>query len=185
MIATQPSRPRSTSPADLEDVFRAQKGRVFAAAYRVTGSSQDAEDVLQTVFLRLLAQGDRLRLSDRPAAYLHRAAVNGALDLIRARNRRRTVDLGEVGPDQLETGQPDPERLESGRDLRRGLRFALSRLSRRSAEVFAMRYFEELSNKEIAEALGVTQTAVGVMLHRARKSVRDQISTFLGGTTDA
>src|SRR5262245_40592061 len=58
---------------------------VFRAARRVTGSAADAEDILQTVFLRLLSQGGPDEAVQRPAAYFRRAAVNAAVDLLRRR----------------------------------------------------------------------------------------------------
>ena len=68
---------------DLEELFLAHKDRVFRAAYRVTGSASDAEDVLQTVFLRLMRHTPGAEISN-PGSYLHRSAVNAALDLLRA-----------------------------------------------------------------------------------------------------
>ena len=77
---------------------------MFQAAYRISGSSSDAEDVLQTVFLRLLRRGDGSageglpRLEPNPEGYLHRAAVNAALDLVRARARARSVPVFRSKP---------------------------------------------------------------------------------------
>src|SRR5258707_14892730 len=58
---------------------------VFRAALRVTGRPADAEDVLQTVFLRVLSRRDQDEAALRPAAYFRRAAVNAAVDLLRRR----------------------------------------------------------------------------------------------------
>ncbi len=79
-------------PLGLESVFLEHQRRVFRAAYRITGNAQDAEDVLQTVFLRLARQGDAASLAN-PSSYLYRAAVNAALDLLRARKERSSVVL--------------------------------------------------------------------------------------------
>src|SRR5260370_4561623 len=76
----------------LEEAFRNHKDLVFRAAYRVTGNSSDAEDVLQTVFLKLARQ-ERLADVKNPRAYLHRAAVNAALDLLRSKKDAQTVFL--------------------------------------------------------------------------------------------
>src|SRR6201987_572874 len=77
----------------LEEVFRAHQSCVLKAAYRVTGSMADAEDVAQSVFLRL-ARGtvDHSRISNLQS-YLHRSAVNAALDLIRTRGHREVVPV--------------------------------------------------------------------------------------------
>src|SRR4249919_3940188 len=61
---------------------------VFRTALRVTGRPADAEDVLQTVFVRLLTGSEHDDAARRPAAYFRRAAVNAALDLLRRRAAR-------------------------------------------------------------------------------------------------
>ena len=80
----------------LEEVFRAHQACVLKAAYRITGSMADAEDVSQSVFLRL-ARGtvDPGRISNLQN-YLHRSAVNAALDLIRSRGHREVVQIGRA-----------------------------------------------------------------------------------------
>src|SRR5262252_3524141 len=61
---------------------------VFRAALRVTGNPADAEDVLQTVFLRVLARGEDVEDVELRAAYFRRAAVNAAVDVLRRRDMR-------------------------------------------------------------------------------------------------
>ena len=181
LAAVNHSDPLPAPSGDLERIFQESHGQVFATAYRMTGSAQDAEDVLQTVFLRLLRRQDELDLSPSPMSYLHRAAVNASLDLIRARTRSRSVGLDEL--DQpLATGEPsaDPDRLQEDREMRGVLRRALTQLTPKSAGIFSLRFLEDLSNREIAKVLGMTQTAVGVALHRARNQVRKEIRSIVG-----
>lgn len=164
----------------LESIFREFHGQVFSAAYRITGSAQDAEDVLQTVFLRLLKRQSELDLEPSPGAYLHRAAVNAALDLMRSRSRTKSVPLDDFDSMPLPSPDPHPERLQQDRELRRGLRQAIQGLTVKNAEIFVLRFIEGVSNIEIAEILGMTQTAVGVALHRARHQVAKEIRSFVG-----
>ena len=83
----------STAPEapDLDRVYRDHHLQVLRTAYRVTGSSQDAEDVMQTVFLRLARREGGSPLSDSPGSYLHRAAINAALDIVRSRKAARAT----------------------------------------------------------------------------------------------
>lgn len=172
MLAATRSRPDDSPPESLEGIFRENQAHVYSAAYRVTGSTQDAEDVLQTVFLRLLGRGDDLDLSPSPGAYLHRAAVNAAIDLMRARSRSQSIPLDDVVV-ELPGGRPlDPARQQQDREIRRRLREAILELSPKSAEVFCLRFFEGVGNREIARMLGMSQIAVGVTLHRARNHVK-------------
>src|SRR5262249_47713713 len=70
------------SMRDLEGLFREHHDRVFRAAYRITGSVVDAEDVLQTIFLRL-SRRDDVNLEPNPGSYLHPAAINAAREPVR------------------------------------------------------------------------------------------------------
>ena len=162
-------------------MFRDHHSRVFAAAFRVTGSAQDAEDVVQTVFLRLLRRQDELDLSPSPGSYLHRAAVNASLDLLRVRSRSGSIPMDDLDVLPTERADNNPDRRQEDREVRRGVRQALLALSPKNAEIFALRFLEGLPNREIANSYGMTQTAVGVALHRARNQVKKELNSFLGG----
>src|SRR5262245_61575415 len=93
----------AVSMREVETLFREHHDRVFRAAYRITGSVVDAEDVLQTVFLRLSRRGD-VNLEPNPGSYLRRAAINAALDLLRQRARTESIPIDDVAP-VLEIGR--------------------------------------------------------------------------------
>lgn len=157
---------------ELEKLFWDNQAGVFRTAYRITGSTADAEDVLQTVFLRLLARGRDADLAPSPVGYLKRAAVNAALDAVRSRGIRRAVPLELVPPEGLRAAGVDPEQAQGDRETRERLRRALSRLHPRTSEVFVLRYVEGLSNSEIAALLDTSTAVVAVTLFRARRQVR-------------
>lgn len=179
LLATVPrERPLPRPPEALEAVFAQHHAAVFRAAHRITGNAADAEDVLQTVFLRLLRREETLVLGEQAGSYLHRAAVNAAIDLLRARQRNRSVDVDEM-KDQLVDESPDePERQRSNRELKSRLRSALARLSPNQAEIFALRYLEGMGNREISSLLGSSQTAIAVILHRARHRLQKELQAF-------
>lgn len=175
------TRSPSEPPPELAALFRQHHERVYHAAYRVTGDPQDAEDAMQNVFLRLLSSDRGRRLSSTPGSYLYRAAVNAGLDLLRRRRRAPAVELADAADAVPDDGSPDPEDRRRGRELAAALRAALTTLTPGAAEIFALRYFEGHANKEIADMLGMSQTAVAVSLHRARARLRDELGTHLGG----
>lgn len=152
--------------AELGQIFQQQKGVIFRAAYRVTGSSSDAEDVLQTVFLRLSAQENFSKIGNLPA-YLHRSAVNASLDLLRSRRKTTALD---VENDRVCANST----LDANRslELRDWLRHALSRLEPRWAEMFILRFVEDYSNSEIARMMGTSTAVVAVLLHRTRARLK-------------
>jgi RNA polymerase sigma-70 factor (ECF subfamily) len=156
-------------------MFQAHHGLVFRTAYRITGNAADAEDVLQTVFLRMLRRDQASGAPERQQSYFRRAAINVALDVVRSGKDSRSVPLDDVSPDDL------PHRREpDSRELRECLRRALARLNPREAEIFAMRFFEDLSNQEIARVLGISQIHVAVILHRTRARLQKEVRSYQG-----
>ena len=165
-----PASAAGPGEASFDALFEAHHSRVLKAAYRVTGNLQDAEDVLQSVFLRLLKSRDDLGVRDNPGAYLSRAAVNAGIDLLRRRQRQQTETLIENMHEAEGSGAESTVRQE---ELQRLIRAGLLSLEPRTAEVFALRYLEGYSNAEIAELLDATPNNIGVTLHRARAYLQD------------
>src|SRR6266404_2057253 len=168
--------------AQLEEVFREHQACVLKAAYHITGSMADAEDVSQSVFLRL-ARGivDPDRISNLQS-YLHRSAVNAALDLIRSRGHREVVPVETADELQSDSGAT-PERALSSLEIKNWLRRELAKLNPRTAEMFALRYLEGLDNPEIARTMGTSQAVVAVTLHRTRSRLKKGFHAFRKGAS--
>ncbi len=170
--------------ADLETLYREHHGRVYRLAYRITGNLMDAEDVLQTVFLRL-SRRERVDLEPNPASYLNRAAVNASLDLLRQRGRTPLVQMDDPGTLPVRSNQPDPEVGRAREELRETIRRAIGHLGEKSATMFVLKYFEGYGNQEIAEVMGTSAMVVGVVLHRARAKVRRELGDYMGDLTES
>ena len=178
--AVKPLRLVKNEPAgELETLFQTHHGRVFRTAQRITGSAADAEDVLQTVFLRLVKGQETYDLSQNPEAYLSRAAINASLDLLRSRNRSKSVTLDEVNAETIAGRSRTPEALHADRELQALVREAVARLGKTAGEMFVLRYYEGLDNKEIAVMMETSPLVVGVVLHRARTKLRKEIGHYL------
>jgi RNA polymerase sigma-70 factor (ECF subfamily) len=156
----------------LSQLFADHHRRVLIAAYRVTGSMADAEDVAQTVFMRLGA-GEGMPPKNA-GSYLYRAAVNGALDLLR---RRKTAAIEPIDAAEsiASTRLSSPETQVTRSELAAILRQAVSELSPRAAEMFTLRYIEELGNREIAALMGTSQAVVAVTLHQTRSKLKKRL----------
>lgn len=173
--------PDTNPGAWLESIYREHATTVLRAAYRVTGRADDAEDVLQTVFTRLAGRAERPEFTTGSAAYLRRAATNAALDIVQSRYARSGISFEIAGQDCHRDPTPEPDRRHHGREIEKHLRRALATLSRRSAEIFVLRYFEGLDNTEIANQLGTSTGTVAVTLHRAKARLREHMEPFMGG----
>ncbi len=163
----------------LSDLFAMHHRRVLLAAYRITGSMADAEDVAQSIFLRL-ATGNEHAVSNA-GSYLYRAAINGALDLLRRRNAAASESLDSAAgvASQGRGSRPEAEALSS--QLVQWLRTALGDLSPRAAEMFTLRYVEELDNREIASLMNASQAVVAVTLHQARAKLKKRLTEMERG----
>ena len=178
--ALKPLRLVTNQPAsELETLFQNHHGRVFRTAQRITGSVADAEDVLQTVFLRLVKGQDDYDWSQNPEAYLSRAAINASLDLLRSRTRARSVGLDDTDVDSIASTFRSPEAAHADRELQTLVREAVSRLGKTAGEMFVLRYYEGFDNKEIASLMKTSPLVVGVVLHRARTRLRKEIGHYL------
>ena len=137
-VQTAPLQPAPPADLDLDLIFREHHSTVFRAAYRVTGNASDAEDVLQTVFMRLLRRPPEAEAVGNMESYLRRAALNAALDLIRSRQAAPQVPLDEMAPLLSENASLAPDRLHRSTEIRHWLRQAVARLSPRAAEMSAL-----------------------------------------------
>jgi RNA polymerase sigma-70 factor (ECF subfamily) len=171
-IATMPelSQEESTSP-DFAEIYREHSSMVYRTARAVTGSAADAEDVLQTVFLKILRSEYTGQLKKNPKAYLYRAAVNLSLDLHRSRARRNFTH--EV--DRLESPvETSSARFDDG--LHRRLSEALADLSPEAAHILVLRYVHNYSDAEISKLLGTSRGAIAVRLFRLRSRLKKVLS---------
>ena len=165
-LATHAEQTTMIPPAGLAELYEQHSDTVYRTALRVTGNPADAEDALQTVFIRVMNQGDRLDPVQTPARYFRRAATNAALDILRRRTTRREAPLdtgfGRASP----SGTPQ---------LKEELRQAIARLEPRDAEMFVLRFVEGLSNGELAELYELEKSQVAMRIYRIRQQLQEEM----------
>ena len=156
----------TTARVGFAELYNRHYDAVFRAALRVTGNPADAEDVLQTVFLRVLAQGDEVQAAPPPPAYFRRAAVNAAVDLL----RRRAVHAESLYDDRAPHAAVQPPSL-----LKEQLRRAIATLDSDDATLFLLRHVEGLSIEELAGMFQLEKNNVAVRLHRIRRRLQAEM----------
>lgn len=154
--------------ARLEDAVARWGDTVYGLAARRTGSRADAEDVMQTVFLRLHQSGKRFRDDEHLKAWLLHVTVNCCHDLRRSPWHKRRAELDDESMERLRA-QPVPEDGE-GRDDE--LEAALARLSDKQRTAVLLHYYEGYATDEIAQITGERPATVRSHLHRARKALK-------------
>jgi RNA polymerase sigma-70 factor (ECF subfamily) len=155
---------------EFDEIFREHSQMVYRTAFSVTGSPQDAEDVLQGVFLWLLRRGIPPGLKENPRAYLYRAAINLSLNTLRSRRRHVLTDDHH----HLESLSPSPQD-NPNEGLETRLADALSQLSPRAVEMLILRYEHNYSDAEIGKMLGASRGTIAVTLYRARARLKKLI----------
>jgi RNA polymerase sigma-70 factor (ECF subfamily) len=163
-IYAQPSE--MPFPSEFTALYERHYASVFRAALRITGNPADAEDVLQTVFLRLLNQGGRKSSAELSPAYFRRASVNAAVDLL----RRRAAHPES----RLEDGTPGPA-AQAQPLLKERLRRAIATLVPDVAALFVLRYVEGLSNGVLAAVFELEKNSIAVRLHRIRQALQAEM----------
>lgn len=156
------NRPSGAGAAEWDWLVRKHGTMVFRTAWRIVGNAADAEDITQDVFL----EAHRLRARQAVRNWgglLRRLSTCRSLDRLRERKNVLVLDA-----DPPANAASDPAESVIERELAERLRVAITQLPRREGEVFCLRFFEGLTNEQIATALAIAPGAVGVALHKAR-----------------
>jgi RNA polymerase sigma-70 factor (ECF subfamily) len=158
------------------EVYRHYAPAIFRFCRRVLPTREDAEDATMEIFLKLRDKLNQYE-PDRPfSAWLYRVAANHCWDQLRRRKLRQDRETEDV--DDVPLTHPDPSQLEQLITERSGteVRQALRALPARARMALVLRYYADMDYNEIADALGVERTFVGVVLLRARHQLRDAMS---------
>jgi RNA polymerase sigma-70 factor (ECF subfamily) len=151
----------------FEAMFQEHYQMVYRTAYSILGNSADAEDVLQTIFLRLMRREIPPEFRTNSKGYFYRAAVNLSLDTIRSKRRYEPIDDSE----HLEAfaDSSDSQAIEQ---THRRLAAAIAELNPEAAHILVLRYVHDYSDAEIANLLGSSCTAIAVRLFRSRARLK-------------
>jgi RNA polymerase sigma-70 factor (ECF subfamily) len=164
-----PERDRTEA---LGALFAAQRGRLWGLAYRMTGSAEDAEDVVQEAFARLLEREPARDPGELPF-WLVRVATNLALDALRRRKRRPYTGAWLPAPVELDPTEPDPgARYEQVESATFAFLIALEALGPRQRAALLLRDVVGASPAETAEILGVSEANARVLHLRARRAMQ-------------
>lgn len=161
---------------DWDEILRREGPAVWRTVYRVVGNQADAEECFQETFLAALQVARREPVQSWRALLLRLAAAR-AVDRLRQRCRR--ARRAEVPDWEAVPGPaPPPSRGAEDRELAQRLREALAQIPPKQAEVFCLHCLDGWSYQEIARQLGASTDAVGVLLHRARRRLRELLATI-------
>ena len=171
MISTAPVTPQRL-PEEFERIYGEHSKFIYRTAYRITGNSEDAEDAMQTLFMRMLRRELPPDFNKNPRAYLYRAAVNISLNIVR--------DRKFCSPDPVPEDSLPQAGSRAEEQARETLRHAMAELSPKAAEILILRHVHGYSDAEIAKFLGTSRGTIAVSLFRTRARLRKVIRARMG-----
>jgi RNA polymerase sigma-70 factor (ECF subfamily) len=159
---------------EFEEIFQEHYVLVYRTAYGITGRVEDAEDVVQTVFLRLLQREGPSACLTNPRGYFYRAAVNLSLTIVQERRRRALTE------DSEDLAVSIPARVSSrAEELHGKLYEAIAELKPKAAAIVILRYLHNRSDAEIAKMLGTSRGVIAVTLYRSRARLKKLLAASL------
>lgn len=156
---------------------------IYRSAYRITGNSADADDVVQETFLRAYRAAATFDARATFTTWLHRIAINCSLDLIDSRKRRdgRIDDAEDLS--FVASTAATPDRIALGTEMQRAIAAAMAGLTGNERTAFVLRHFEGMPLEEIGQILGTRLNATKNTVFRAVKKLRQQLQPFTGSLT--
>jgi RNA polymerase sigma-70 factor, ECF subfamily len=162
---------------DWNSIVRQHTPLVWGTAWRLLGNQADAADCYQETFLAALEASRREPVRNWPAL-LARIATTRAIDRLRRRLRRSESSGDDAGWDTLASLEAGPDQAAQHHELGAQLRRVLAELPEPQGTVFSLRFLDEWSYDQIAEELGMTTSAVGVMIHRTRGQLKQRLASL-------
>ena len=175
--------------AAFEKLVRQYDRQIFRVAQHITQNREDAEDIVQDVFLKAYTKLEQFQGNSKFSTWLVRIAVNESLMRLRKRKTSKTVSMNEDVqteegsiPRDFAEWRPNPEQLYGQSELSEILQKTIQGLPPGFRTVFTLRDVENLSTEETAEALGLSVPAVKSRLLRARLQLRERLSRYFKQT---
>ena len=179
---TQAAAPALDGPEAFRQLVELYSARLYRMAYRMTGQTQDAEDLVQETFLRAYRHRATFQARANLGTWLYRICLNASLDRLR---QRRTGERSLDDPDPARAAAPvvssaaGPERLALSGEVAGQVQTAMAELTPVERAAFAMRHYENLSIAEIGAALGLRDAAAKNTIFRGVRKLRRALAPLL------
>lgn len=170
----------------LEELIERYRSRVYRLAYRFTSEKEDAEEVVQEVFMTLYRKLDQFEGKSSFSTWLYRVTVNTSLMKLRGQGQTELVSIDELSEDhfQYEEDGPNPDETIMTEEALSRIERAVGRLPDEFKTVVILRDIEGFSNEETAQILSISTAAVKSRLHRGRAYLRKKLKDLYKETVE-
>jgi len=166
------------------EIIERYQGKLFAYIYRLIGAKEEAEDLLQDVFIKAYRNLNSYDLDRKFSSWIYRIAHNEAVNYIKRKYLKKFISWEDVSStkDKLEIKSPEdgPEEIWSKKESVREVDEAIRKLPIKYRQVLLLRYFSDNSYEEISEILDKPLNTVGTLINRAKKKLYEEISKNKG-----
>ena len=170
---------------DFEELLQRYTSKVLNLALRITRSHEDAEEVLQDVFITIHRKVQSFEKKSAFSSWLYRVTLNTAFMKIRARNRRKAISLEDIDPHvrmnwvSKRSDAADTDFIQTRHEVREAIEAAVEALPRDYRAIFILRDVDGLSNQAVSEVLQLSVPAIKSRLHRSRVMLREKLQGYL------
>lgn len=159
------------------EVVRRYEKKLFAYLYRLVGNKEEAEDLLQNVFVKVYRNIESYDTQKKFSSWIYRIAHNEAVNFLKKRSKRHLISIEDVqaSKDKLEITDAGKSPIDAwiGKELKKEMDEALEKLPPKYKEVLMLRYYFDKSYEEMSEILERPINTVGTLLNRAKKKLME------------
>ncbi|GAB4376945.1 MAG: RNA polymerase sigma factor [Calditrichia bacterium] len=171
--------------ADFRSIVETHQEKVRNTCFRFVRNREDADDLAQEVFVQVYESLSHFRAESELSTWIYRIAVNKSLDFLRKKKRKKRwaqlTSLFVAGEEQGEIIIPardNPHRELEDRERKQVLEAALEKLPENQRTAIVLSKYEGFSNKEIAEIMDLSLSAVEALNHRAKQNLHKQLHKY-------
>jgi RNA polymerase sigma factor (sigma-70 family) len=156
-------------------LVRKYQEKLYFAARRLVIDHDDADDVIQNVFLKVWTHLDSFREDSKLFTWMYRITINESLSFLKNKNLRSYLSFNSPEAQMLQTLKAD--NYFTGTEIQRKLQEAIIKLPKKQRLVFNMRYFDEMSYEKMSEVLGTSVGALKASFHIASKKIEEYVTS--------
>ena len=170
---------RNLDQERYSEIIERYQGKLFAYIYRLMGSYNEAQDLLQDVFIKVYRNLQSYDSTRKFSSWIYRIAHNEAVNYIKRKTLKRFIPWEDIAStkDKLEMVSSE-ERADNAwlrKEVREEVNLGMDRLPLKYKQVLALRYYSDKSYEEISEILGKPINTVGTLISRAKKKLSEEL----------
>lgn len=171
---------REKDPERYAEIIERYQTKLFIYLYRLIGDREEAEDILQDVFIKTYRNLNSFDTSRKFSSWIYRISHNEAVNYIKRKSLRRFIPWEDITAtkDKLEMSSVEEgvDKAWMRKETNQEIDQAISRLSFKYRQVLVLRYYSDKSYEEISEILGRPVNTVGTLINRAKKKLAEELS---------